>query len=122
MGASIMTKRLAANPNEIVQSTDDSEIKELIVSLGIAGQLTSTPEGAKRTTQSVLVLDYPSHFILLALYLGHEKPSDNGYIAVALPKSSFTETQFREFALDFLNPDDRAPLDVRGIDEQSPEN
>jgi hypothetical protein len=97
-----ISRELAEKPNEVVESSDDEQIKGLLLELGILSQFTRTPQGPKLSIQAVPYIHHPTHFILVALWLGYDDPTQNGYRVWCIPKSEADIRIFQAFCKEVL--------------------
>ena len=95
--------RLARQPNELLQFSHNGQIKGLLADLNIENQLTSPPPSQQETIQAAHFTEHPTHYILVARYLGYKHPMDNGYLAWCLPKKKYSLEQFVEFSKRLLS-------------------
>jgi hypothetical protein len=99
----IMAK-LARQPNQLLQFSHNGQIKELLAELGIESQFTNTPPSEQETIQAAHFTEHPTHYILVARYLGYKHPMDNGHLAWCVPKKKYSLEQFVEFSKRLVSP------------------
>ena len=90
--------KLARQPNELLQFSHNGQIKGLLAELGIENQLTQPSPHDHETVQTVHFTEHPSHYILVARFLGYKHPMDNGHLAWCVPKRKYSFEQFMDFS------------------------
>jgi hypothetical protein len=82
---------LEAMPHqEVIRLDHDETVKALMLRAGIAGKLSQRPG---LNSCAITYARHPSHWIVFCFWYGHDRPEDNGYSAVCLAKSKYTQAQ-----------------------------
>ena len=82
-------KPLSKSPNEIVEISDDTDAKALLVQLGVINKFPESPNLSEPWAARVGYADHPTHWIMATLFTGFPNAIDNGYVIYCLPKSQF---------------------------------
>ncbi|ACB75873.1 hypothetical protein [Opitutus terrae] len=88
-------------PDEELISFDDTEVKKVLVELGVIHNF-SLPPDPRSTVFTYGVDDHPTHWLLFACFRGFKQKSDNGYMMFGWRKKKFTRKQAEGYAQEFV--------------------
>ena len=108
-----MEPPLSETPNDVRQTTDDTEARAWLVQLGHLDHLLRIERAGLPEPRAEIVCDtnHPTHWIFGVYYHGYPLSADNGYTVRCFPKSLYTLGQFREVMRSQLGGD--TPIDYQ---------